>query len=76
MIAFWDVAPCSLVEVAEVHTSEMSVYFNETTWHYIPEGYHIHTCRHENVKSNVTKISFSTVKRNFLIGVKFSVFTL
>jgi hypothetical protein len=23
-----------------VHTLETSAYFNETTWHYIPEGYH------------------------------------
>jgi hypothetical protein len=23
--------------------SETSVYFNETTWHYIPEGYHLHS---------------------------------
>jgi hypothetical protein len=50
---FWDVALCSLDEVErcfrdmhglvialmmeEVCTSETSVHFNETTWHYIPE---------------------------------------
>jgi hypothetical protein len=25
-----------------VHTSETSVYFNETTWSYIPEACHLH----------------------------------
>jgi hypothetical protein len=25
-----------------VYTSETSVYFNKTTWHYIPEGCHLH----------------------------------
>jgi hypothetical protein len=42
--AFWDIAPCSLIEVDRrftlmmeaVHTSEMSVY-SETTRQYIPE---------------------------------------
>jgi hypothetical protein len=32
-------------------TSETSVYFNETKWHYIPESSHLHTCCHENLKS-------------------------
>jgi hypothetical protein len=32
------------VTMEAVRTSEMSVYFNVTTWHYIPEGYHLHTC--------------------------------
>jgi hypothetical protein len=37
------IATCSVVEVDrrpydEVRMSETSVYFNETTWHYIPEG--------------------------------------
>jgi hypothetical protein len=46
--AFWDVAPCSLVEVDRrfgaitlmmdvAGTSETSVYFNETTRSYIPD---------------------------------------
>jgi hypothetical protein len=34
MTAFWDI---SLIMEA-VRTSETSVYFNETTWRYIPEG--------------------------------------
>jgi hypothetical protein len=57
MIAFWDIAPCSTVEVDRrfrgvscrhqkvtmeaVRTSETSVYFNGTTRRYIPEGYHL-----------------------------------
>jgi hypothetical protein len=42
MRAFWDKALCSFgadwhfIEVCTA--SEMSVYFNETTWRYIPEG--------------------------------------
>jgi hypothetical protein len=34
-----------------VRTSEMSVYLNETSRRYIPEGYHIDTRRRENLKS-------------------------
>jgi hypothetical protein len=37
----------------EVHTSEMSVYYNVTTWRYIPEGCTLHTHCHENLKSQV-----------------------
>jgi hypothetical protein len=41
MIAFWYVAPCSLIiaqMMEAVRASETSVYFNETAQHYIPEG--------------------------------------
>jgi hypothetical protein len=34
-----------------VITSEMLVFF-EPTWRYIPEGYNLHTCFHENLKSH------------------------
>jgi hypothetical protein len=34
-----------------VRTSETSVYFNETTRRYIPEGSNLYTCRRENLKS-------------------------
>jgi hypothetical protein len=44
-----------------VHTSETSVYFNETTLRCVPEGYHLHTCRLENMKSHVENAVF----RNF-----------
>jgi hypothetical protein len=57
-ISFWDIAPCSLVEIDRcfrgeycfhhrsdmteaLHTSETSVYFNETTRRYIPESCHL-----------------------------------
>jgi hypothetical protein len=56
--AFWHIAPCSLVEVHDVlevrtgsiialmmdavRTPETSVYFNETTSLYMPEGCHLH----------------------------------
>jgi hypothetical protein len=35
-----------------VRTSETSVYSNETTRRYIPEGSNLHTRRHENLKSH------------------------
>jgi hypothetical protein len=34
-----------------VHTSETSVNTNKTTRRYIPEYYHFHTRRRENLKS-------------------------
>jgi hypothetical protein len=50
MTAFCNIAPCSpgvyrrfiALMMEAVRTSETSVYFNETTWRYIPEGYHIY----------------------------------
>jgi hypothetical protein len=62
MIAFWDVSPWSLVKltVATVRTSETSVYFNESTRRYIPEGCHLHNRRSENLKSH-TFISYLCV---------------
>jgi hypothetical protein len=55
MTPFWDIAPCSLVEVGRRfrgayclqycpdvrRTSETSVNFNETTWPYIPNSCHL-----------------------------------
>jgi hypothetical protein len=35
-----------------VHTSETSVFFNETKWCYIQESCHLHTHRCENLKSH------------------------
>jgi hypothetical protein len=35
-----------------VHTSEKSVNFNVTTWHYVPENSKLHTCHRENLKSH------------------------
>jgi hypothetical protein len=42
----------STLMIAAVRTSEMSVYFNETTWSYIPESCHLHTRRRQNL--NIT----------------------
>jgi hypothetical protein len=38
--------------IKTVRGSETSVYFNETTRRYIPEGHHLHTRRRENLKSH------------------------
>jgi uncharacterized protein YfbU (UPF0304 family) len=46
----------AMMMVKAVHTSETSVYFKETIWHYIPEGYHLHTRRRENMKSHTQQI--------------------
>jgi hypothetical protein len=35
-----------------VQTSETSVYSNETTQRYMPEGSNLHTHCHKNLKSN------------------------
>jgi hypothetical protein len=67
MTVFWDVAPCSLIQVytdvSEVQgivlmmeaaiTSETSVNFYKTTRRNMPEDSHLHTLRHENVKSHL-----------------------
>jgi hypothetical protein len=65
-----EIAPCSPVEVdrrfndayfiisattMEIHTSETSVYFNETTRCRISDGCHLHSRRRENLKSQVDK---------------------
>jgi hypothetical protein len=65
-----EIAPCSPVEVdrrfkgayfiisaktMEMRTSETSVYFNETTRRHISDGCHLHTRRHENLKSQMDK---------------------
>jgi hypothetical protein len=66
MAAFWDIAPCCLVEVDQLftyylhyqsdeysRTSETSVNFYETTRRNIPQCYHLHTRRRENLKSHL-----------------------
>jgi hypothetical protein len=37
-----------------VRTSETSMYSNETTPHYIPEGSNLHIRRRENPKSQIS----------------------
>jgi hypothetical protein len=44
-----------------VHTSEMSVYFNETTWFSIPESCHLGTYRHENLKCHEIYVVFGVI---------------
>jgi hypothetical protein len=51
-----------------VRTSETSVYSNETTWRYIPEGSHIHTRRRENLKAH-TNMLFFQYEYEYLIGL-------
>jgi hypothetical protein len=68
MIAFWDIARCSLVVVDQnfrdayclhhqgdegVRTSETSFYYNETTRRNILEGYHLRAHHRENLKSHI-----------------------
>jgi hypothetical protein len=73
MTAFWDVGPCSLVEVGRYFTgaycSETSVYLYEATRRNIPEGCHLHTRRHENLKSHTYEHFFFTILN--LIGLLF-----
>jgi hypothetical protein len=55
MTAFWDTvhtATISRVVMEEVHVSETLVYSNETIQHCIPDGSHLHTCCHKNLKSH------------------------
>jgi hypothetical protein len=66
MVAFWDIAPCSRVEIGErfrgayclfalmieaVSTSETSDSFYKTTWRNIPEDQHLHIRLRENLTS-------------------------
>jgi hypothetical protein len=50
MIVFWEKAPGNRVK-EEVRTSETSVYCNETLRICLPEGFHLYSRRHENLKS-------------------------
>jgi hypothetical protein len=48
-----------------VRTYETSVYYNETTRRNIPEGYHLHARRRENLNSHF--ICLYTTSRYFLL---------
>jgi len=58
--------------IEEVHTSETSVTFNETTRRYRPEGCHLHTRRRENLNShkttNVIKIGLTVLRLFCALG--------
>jgi hypothetical protein len=76
MALFWDVAPCSLVDLTDVSeeltavialmmetviSSEMSVSIYQTTLCNILEDRCLHTCHHENLKSHKEyNVSFET----------------
>jgi hypothetical protein len=64
MTAFWDIAPCRVIALMmeAVQTSETLVYF-ETTRCYVPEGCHLHTHCHENLKSHVPSRYFTAGTR-------------
>jgi hypothetical protein len=62
MAVFWDVAPCSQVNIdgrfiavmmEAVNITEASVNLYETTWRNIPEDSHLHARRRENQKSRI-----------------------
>jgi hypothetical protein len=61
--AFWHMAPCSLINcttlmMEAVCTSEMSVYFYDTTWHHVPKGCHLNVAFvHLHVLSVATEFS-------------------
>jgi hypothetical protein len=75
MTDFWDVAPRRLSEVDKrfalmmesVHTSETSVYFNETTRRYIPKSCHLHTRGRKNFKSHMMNLRLSATLPMFKI---------
>jgi hypothetical protein len=41
--AFWDMVPCSLVDVDHITvcTPKTAIYFYKTAWRHIPEGSHL-----------------------------------
>jgi hypothetical protein len=72
MTAFYDTAPCSLVEtdrrfkgraliMEAVNTPENSVDFFKTTRHSIPEGSHLHIFRRENPKCRILSLVLITL---------------
>jgi hypothetical protein len=73
---FWDVAPCSLVEVYAIalrmeaaRTSETLVNFYQTTRCYNPEDSNLHTHRRENLKSYLWDSSLYNTLRHHVILV-------
>jgi hypothetical protein len=54
MTAFWDKFIALMMEA--VRTSETSVYFNNTTLHYIPEDCDLNNLRREENKSYTSQI--------------------
>jgi hypothetical protein len=44
-------------------------YTNETTWCYIPEGFNLHTRRHENLKSHKVGLWLELSHKNGLVNL-------
>jgi hypothetical protein len=70
MAVFWEIAPCSLVEVYQrfrviialmmdvARTSETLVNFYQTTRRYNPEDRHLRTHGRKNLKSYLMQLDF------------------
>jgi hypothetical protein len=54
-----------------VRTSETSVYYKETTRRNIPESYHLHTHRRENLQSRTVTVLSHTLFLHILMYVSF-----
>jgi hypothetical protein len=58
---FWDVAPCSLVEIylrfRDAYCLNHQISFYETTQRSIPEDSHLHTRRREHLKLHKSSLS-------------------
>jgi hypothetical protein len=50
MTFFWDVAPCSLVDIDRHFRGAYCLYHQGDA---LPEDSHFHTCRRENLKSHL-----------------------
>jgi hypothetical protein len=61
MTVFWDVAPCSLVEIDRL---ELLVSFYENAWRNIPEDSHLHIHNRENLKYHIICVSDRSNERN------------
>jgi hypothetical protein len=73
---FWDIAPCSHVEVGQsfialmteaVRISETSAHLNVTTRRYIPEDCRLHTRHHENLKYHKLYVLVENPERKKLL---------
>jgi hypothetical protein len=81
MAVFWNVAPCSLVDIDRrvrgvlmtnaVSCSETSVSIYQITRRNIPEDSNLHTHRRENLKSYLAIFMFLTVGKTELNGIQY-----
>jgi hypothetical protein len=88
MTVFWDVAPCSLVEVYQnfkgacclillnmeaASTSEVLTNFNHTTQCNISEDSHLHTCHNENLTSHHKHFGIKIYKLCDMTGYTYNI---